>query len=83
MTAKKVRIEAKKSLNECIASDIILILPDKVPAINLRTIITAFEVIESPAANFFSSIFCIPDIIAFFLVKVKLKYTRLSNIFNK
>ena len=53
MTAKKVRIDAKKSLNECIASDIILILPDKVPAINLRTIITAFEVIESPAANFF------------------------------
>ena len=50
---KKVNTDAKKSENECIASDIILILPDRIPATIFNNIITALDVIESPAATFF------------------------------
>lgn len=55
VTAKNVNTDARKSESECIASDIILILPDITPAISFVNIITAFDVIEIPAANFFST----------------------------
>ena len=47
--------QAKKSDKEWIASEIILILPETIPATIFVAIISAFEVIESPAANFFSA----------------------------
>ena len=55
ITAKKVRTDARKSLNECMASDIILILPEIIPTINLNTIVTEFEIIDNAAAYF---LFC-------------------------
>lgn len=64
ITAKKVNTEAKKSLKECIASEIILILPDEIPAISFNKIMTAFEHIERPAANFFCVTINITDIMS-------------------
>jgi hypothetical protein len=51
---KYVKIDAKKSLIECTASDIMLILPDKIPATNFTIIIVAFDITDNIDANFFS-----------------------------
>ena len=68
ITAKKVSTDARKSLSECMASEMILIEPEITPATNFKMIITALEVIERPAANFFSVIIFIfvSNILAYF-----------------
>ena len=45
------------------ASEIMLIEPEIIPAVNFKTIIKALELIESPAANFFSVIIFILEIL--------------------
>lgn len=62
-TAKKVKTDAKKSLNECIASEMILILPETSPAMNLSIIIIAFDMIEVDATNFFCVLISMKTII--------------------
>ena len=47
--------DASKSVQECIASDIILILPDIIPAIIFNIIKIVFEIIEVNAALFFNA----------------------------
>ena len=51
---KRAIIEARRSLIECIASEIILIEPEINPANNLMTINVEFDRTEKAAANFFS-----------------------------
>ena len=71
ITAKNVRTDARKSLRECTASEIILILPERIPAISFNKIITAFEQIDNPAANFFCVTANITDIMPPDYKKVK------------
>ena len=57
---------ASKSLQECTASEIILILPDKKPARNLKRIRIKFEITVSDAA---SCLFCKKFFILFTAIK--------------
>ena len=53
-TEKSARNEAIRSLRECIASDIILIEPEIIPAVSFKIISVLLEKTETRAANFFS-----------------------------
>ena len=62
-TEKKVSKEAMKSPSECIASDIILKLPEIIPAIIFNTVSKTFDVIDNKAVNFFFLLISIVKII--------------------
>ena len=59
ITEKNVNTEAAKSLSECIASDIILRLPEIIPTIIFNKVKITFDRIDKPATDFFILFICI------------------------